>query len=1092
MKWFLDLKIRFKLLTSFVLVALIAGAVGLVGINNIRKIVDADKKLYEKDTVGISLLGEVGVKFQRIRVNTHKLVILSSAADRSTAAAKITAFSKDISTALDKYEKTINAPGEREAYEKFQETRKPYINELRRIITASNAGRTDEMTHILNTSAAQSALAEQDAINNLVAIKVKSGKVMSNSNEALAGKSVQMMCFLILIALVLAIGAGMFVAKVIGDPTRMLVEAADKLAVGDVDVTINATSKDELGELAGSMSRMVASIHDQAAVADRIAAGDPTVNVKPRSDADILGKSLASVIGTLHSLVDEANMLSNAAIEGRLDTRGDVSKFTGGYREIVQGVNQTLDSLVGNFEAIPTPIQFMDKDFHIQYINETGAKMLGQSKKQLAGRKCSDVWNTSKCRTKDCPCQLAMDSNSIHTCENDTCIGNKQLDIFCAGAPLRDGNNNVIGSFEFVTDQSEIKQAARMTQKVSDFQAVEVHKLVESLDKLAAGDLNFALSVENGDADTAEVKQKFEAIADAVNACGSAIKGLVHDAKELAEGAIDCRFDIHADASKHLGAYADVVQEVDNAIQALAVPFKHVGEHVANLGKGIVPEAITREYKNDIERVKNGLNDCFSAIRALISDTEALSQAALNGNLSVRADVTRHRGEYAKVVNGINETLDAVINPVNEAAAVLEKLAQNDLTARMVGDYKGDHAKIKESLNNAMDTLDKAIAHVTESANKVTASSQSLSVTAEELGKGAQQIAETIQQVAAGSQSQSTTVQSSAAGMEQLSRAISEVSAGAQSQARSVDETVALVQQISAAIEQVAKLSEEAAETGQQVSDVATNGGKQVADAVGSMDRIKDATDKVAEMIGRLGESSQQIGAIVETIDDIAEQTNLLALNAAIEAARAGEHGKGFAVVADEVRKLAERSSKATGEIAELINEVRQMTDQAVEAMEKSSREVAEGTVLGNQAGEALHAIQDAVAGVTRQVQEMSAAAQNMSGSSTEVIKAIESVSAITEESSAATEEMAASSNEVVQQIEQVAAVSQENAAASEEVSATVEEQNASVEEMSASAEELSHMARGLQELVNQFKIDSGKGDSVQYIRGGDTRRKAA
>jgi len=430
-----------------------------------------------------------------------------------------------------------------------------------------------------------------------------------------------------------------------------------------------------------------------------------------------------------------------------------------------------------------------------------------------------------------------------------------------------------------------------------------------------------------------------------------------------------------------------------------------------------------------------------------------------------------------------------VAGQLSNLVAKAETIASGDLTVQVEVEGKDEIAQLSESFRTMVESLRSTVSQVSDTSSKVAASSQSLSATAEEVSKATQQITETVNQVATGSEEQSKAVQASAAAMEQLSRAVGEVAAGAQNQVRTVEDAVSLIQQIGAAIDQVSALSQTASANGQQVREVATAGGRQVAEAVDGMGRIKDATDQVADMVKQLGDSSQQIGAIVETINDIAEQTNLLALNAAIEAARAGEHGKGFAVVADEVRKLAERSSKATGEIGELIGNIQQMTAQAVEAMDRGSKQVEEGTQLGSQAGEALGKIQEAIAGIVAQIEDMSAAAQQMSSSSAEVIKAIENVSAITEETSAAAEEMSASSGEVTQQIEQVAALSEESAAAAEEVAATTEEQNAAVEEMSASADDLAKMAGDLQELVGQFKID----DNVTVVRSAkSTSRKPA
>jgi methyl-accepting chemotaxis protein len=232
-----------------------------------------------------------------------------------------------------------------------------------------------------------------------------------------------------------------------------------------------------------------------------------------------------------------------------------------------------------------------------------------------------------------------------------------------------------------------------------------------------------------------------------------------------------------------------------------------------------------------------------------------------------------------------------------------------------------------------------------------------------------------------------------------------------------------------------------------------------------------------------MGRRSEQISQIVETIDDIAGQTNLLALNAAIEAARAGEQGKGFAVVADEVRKLAERSSKATKEISGIIHEIQTTVKEAVVAMDAGSKEVENGVLRAQESGEALAEILSAAKGVNQQIQTIAASAKQMGDLSGELVSASDAVNKVTDKNTVLAGEMETGAKAVVQSIESIASVSEENSAAVEEVSASVEEMSAQVEEVSASTQGLADLAQILQQVVSEFVLPDVKTTTKQADR---------
>jgi methyl-accepting chemotaxis protein len=233
------------------------------------------------------------------------------------------------------------------------------------------------------------------------------------------------------------------------------------------------------------------------------------------------------------------------------------------------------------------------------------------------------------------------------------------------------------------------------------------------------------------------------------------------------------------------------------------------------------------------------------------------------------------------------------------------------------------------------------------------------------------------------------------------------MAAGSQSQTTQAGEVAASVEEMTKTIVENARTASHTAETSKTAKEAAQKGGRVVDETIVGMKRISAVVSKSSETVRALGKSSDQIGEIVSVIDDIADQTNLLALNAAIEAARAGEQGRGFAVVADEVRKLAERTTKATKEIAAMIKQIQIDTGGAVSSMEEGTREVENGIELADKAGSALRDIVEISQSLTAMVAQIAAASGQQSSASEQIAKNVEAISAVTGETAGGTQQIA-------------------------------------------------------------------------------------
>jgi len=684
--------------------------------------------------------------------------------------------------------------------------------------------------------------------------------------------------------------------EAVAEPMDEFRAVLDRLSLNDITVKMEKEYSGVWNDIKNGVNSFIRIITHVQDTVIHISNGDLSdleidKKIGRRCENDQLMPAMIRMMEAIQSLFDDAVMLTGSAMAGKLDVRADVTRHKGIYRRIIEEFNGTLDALTGPLNMAAEYVDRISKGDIPPKITDSYNGDFNEIKNNL--NTCIDSVN-----------RVVVEMNNLYEAQS-------------------------AGDYDYYIQDEQFAGFYRQ-MVIGVNQAVKLHvrnimKILKIFSAYAEGDFSKTLEKLPGkQASTNEIMDSIR----------NNLMSIINEVNKMVQAVRDGRLDVRGNDEAFAGDWGKLMNNMNALMEAVSEPISEMSTILGRLAVNDLTQKVEKEYNGiwnelkdyinraidqvsnvekvlvnigsgnlgDLERLqkigRRSENDklvpasirMIKAIQQLIDDAYALAQAAVEGKLSTRADISKHEGEYRKIIDGFNKTLDAVLNPIKEVEFCLKEIARGNLEVAVTGDYKGDHATIKNALNQTIESINEILSQIAIAVEQVNTGSSQVSDSSQSLSQGAAEMAST---------------------MEELTSAMSE---------------------INSQTKQNAENAVQASQLATQARSTAERGNEQMAQMVKAMSDISEAASNISK--------------IIKAIDDIAFQTNLLALNAAVEAARAGKHGKGFTVVAEEVRNLAQRSAKAAKETAEMIEGSIQKTEIGAKIAEETSKALEE-IVLG-------------------------------------------------------------------------------------------------------------------------------------------------